>query len=1090
MAIPDEFGEGCRERREARTPETFGGVAQAGGFPDGPSDPVLRAAPFIECPAAVFIEEMETGSIDCEAWDEAGEEHIDYYWEPAGGAPQGYLDAPRLIGEDRLVPSIVAPSSPSYATLESFLSEEATLRYRYRLTALSRVTGLSSQEEVEVFVLLRRPSVYCPLEYEVPAGSEVVLSCEGADPLSFRMDYEEGSSVFWEWEGLWGSSASLLSGADTPSPSFRAPLGGSGETYDYVASMTTTSSGVPRTARRRVNVRVVEAEEMRPVTEEADLAATGSDVSLSANNSAPTITCVDYDVYPTAPDFTIHCSVTNEPAGAAYGWTSRGAPEDISNLGARNALRPTFSLRSYADGDNSIVFEYAVTLSAPGIADVTENVTVTIMGMPDIMDCKQNDYPVYAGDPDFQFDCSYNASLSGRDPFWITESLPGKYRLNVPRHFESAHFKPTFDVPENLSRDQTLDYYRYYVCLTIQNHEPDPKYVGLAPYDITESEYITVKVSATPEIDVECRGNPYSAAEGSGDFDLACEASGTIQGYTISYVWTPLGSTADTGLLSAANVPSPTFATPDNVDADETYEYRLKVSAQGIGSDSTDVTVTVFDLDVVRNLDVACAAPDPVYEGSADIELSCGASGNIPGYPISYAWTPRGSTADTGLLSATNVLSPTFDVPASVDKDETYEYLLTASADNAEDATAEVTVTVLNKGALTFTCAAPAPVYEGSPDVALSCEASGAPEGSSYEYAWEARGAAADADLLSATNVASPTFMTPEEVLQTTRYEYGVTASADNAEAATANVTVTVLDRPEPDAPPAFSADPTGLGVTVSVSSLRFGAQSADTQPSLDPLTGRLSTRASGPYHAGRMTLAPDGDLALDENGEIALSIELVTPVTLRREGEGDAPPLILEPSWSYAESCEQRFSQSIRGLHAQATLSESDCRLLFFGGALDLAGVAPGRYAGSIDVALRTGAGEETRSVEATVTVVAARLSASLLSLSEGASPAATFLVETDGVPFAGEAVAYDGQGRELGRSGTLVYTRSRMRMPLERLPEGETVFLRFTPRGSVRAPEPAVVPWRAPQRERRDIGAALDDGKTPSAAALAERP
>ncbi len=561
---------------------------------------------------------------------------------------------------------------------------------------------------------------------------------------------------------------------------------------------------------------------------------------------------------------------------------------------------------------------------------------------------------------------------------------------------------------------------------------------------------------------------------------------------------------------------------------------------------------------------------------------------------------------------------------------------------------------------VTIECADPDPVYEGSAPVVLSCSASGAPE-DSISYAWEARGATADTQLLSKTDILSPTFYVPDAVDKDETYEYLLTVSAANAKDGKAEVTVTVLDRPEPPAPPAvaFSADPTGLGVTVSVSSLRFGAQSADTQPSLDPLTGRLSTRASGPYHAGRMTLAPDGDLALDENGEIVVSIELVTPVTLRREGGSET--LVLIPRWSYAASCDQQASESISGSVTQATLSESDCRLLLFGGDLDLTNASPGRYSGNIEVVLRTSVGEETRSAEATVTVVAARraiaigpggarfgaarevpavltqeqsltiypdmafmtreepagafelsnpslapleisvsarfgyaeathdgretvvenkdasllgdlseivdihpqfltlapgeaavvrygvreeslaatrkgyaaffeitssprlyarsdrlsatggrtaratlrvpgayapggaaarLSATLLSLSEDASPAATFFIETEGVPFAGETAAYDGQGRELGRAETLVYTRSRMRMPLERLPEGETVFLRFTPRGSVRAPEPVVVPWRAPQRERRGIGAALDDGKTPSAAALAERP
>ena len=108
-----------------------------------------------------------------------------------------------------------------------------------------------------------------------------------------------------------------------------------------------------------------------------------------------------------------------------------------------------------------------------------------------------------------------------------------------------------------------------------------------------------------------------------------------------------------------------------------------------------------------------------------------------------------------------------------------------------------------------------------------------------------------------------------------------------------------------------------------------------------------------------------------------------------------------------------------------------------------------------------------------------ASQLRATLLSLSYGVSMSATFLLETQDRPFAGEVVAYDGQGRELGRRETLVYTRSRVRVPLDRMPEEEVVFLRFAPWGPGRVPEPASVEWDAPGR---DIGAAGEkEGEQP---------
>ena len=102
-----------------------------------------------------------------------------------------------------------------------------------------------------------------------------------------------------------------------------------------------------------------------------------------------------------------------------------------------------------------------------------------------------------------------------------------------------------------------------------------------------------------------------------------------------------------------------------------------------------------------------------------------------------------------------------------------------------------------------------------------------------------------------------------------------------------------------------------------------------------------------------------------------------------------------------------------------------------------------------------------------------ASRLRATLLSVSYVGSLSATFLLETLDRPFVGEVVAYDGDGRELGRREALVYTRSRVRIPLARMPEEGAVFLRFAPRGPGRVPGPAPVRWNAPGR---DIGGAGD--------------
>ncbi len=77
-----------------------------------------------------------------------------------------------------------------------------------------------------MYVSSSRPSVYCPLEIVVEEGETAQLDCDGVDPLSHRMDYDEdGASIEWEWEGLWGTSTAPLDAADRSSPLFTAPPG-------------------------------------------------------------------------------------------------------------------------------------------------------------------------------------------------------------------------------------------------------------------------------------------------------------------------------------------------------------------------------------------------------------------------------------------------------------------------------------------------------------------------------------------------------------------------------------------------------------------------------------------------------------------------------------------------------------------------------------------------------------------------------------------------------------------------------------------------------------------------------------------------
>ena len=548
-----------------------------------------------------------------------------------------------------------------YETLQSFRSGETTFRYRYRLTATSRATGLSSWQEVEVFVSSSRPSVYCPLEVVVEEGATIALDCEGADPLSGRMDYDEdGASILWEWEGLWGTSTEPLAATDLSSALFTAPPGSAGKAYHYIASMTSSASGAPRTARRRVSVTVAGAEEKALIGAVAELGMTtpardgsASDLQLICHNGTyrHLADLYFYGVVETEPDFVLDCEATGGPSGVdpVYAW-SAVSPQSLALLSDPNIRNPTFT-----------------------VIDV------------------------------------------GR--YWQTQ-----YTLRVEASDGTITVTAEFIVIVAVV-DRGRVFYSYVDKITID--------------------------------------------EGAPDFTMDIVAVGDTTGLDRTYSWS--GSEEALNLLSATDILTPEFYVPEDVNGKQSYVYTVDVYTGDADTERFNITVEVRDTYVAAP-SVTCNN-SYVFEGSDDIMLDCSVTDEPSG--ATYSWEARGGTTDTDLLiSGTDGPTPTFAVPDDVEGDETYEYLLTVSVANAEDGTAEVTVTVLNRSALALVCTSSYEVYEGSEDFAFDCTASGAPAGVEYTYMWEAWDGTTDTDLLiSGTDGPTPTFAVPDEVEDDETYE-------------------------------------------------------------------------------------------------------------------------------------------------------------------------------------------------------------------------------------------------------------------------------------------------------------------------------
>ena len=861
-------------------------------------------------------------AFDCEASGAPSGSYYTYVWTASGDTQ----DTSLLSAADISSPTFHVP----YA-----VDEDET--YEYRLT-VSAANAESSSARVTVTVLNKGAlSVACADPGSVYEGSaDVAFDCEASGAPS-------GSYYTYVWTASGDTQdTSLLSAADIASPTFHVPEEVDEDgTYEY---RLTVSAANAKDASAAVTVTVL-------------------------NKGALSVACADPgSVYEGSADVAFDCEASGAPAGSAYEyvWTARGDTPNTDLLSATDMASPTFQVPEEVDEDGT--YEYLLTVSAANAKDASAAVTVTVLNKGALTVVCVDPGSVYEGSEDVTFDCSASGAPGDNPEYAYAWTARGD-TPNTDLLSATDMASPTFHVPEEVDEDET---YEYLLTVSAENAED-------------AAAAVTVTVLNKGALALVCADISPEAYEGSEDIELDCEASGAPAGSAYEYVWTARGDTPNTDLLSAADMASPTFYVPVAVDETTTYEYLLTVSAENAEDAAAAVTVTVLNKGALA---VVCVDPGSVYEGSEDVTFDCSASGAPGDNPeYAYAWTARGSTSDTSLLSSVDISSPTFHVPEEVDEDETYEYLLTVSAANAEDASAAVTVTVLNKGALAVVCVDPGSVYEGSEDVTFDCSASGAPgDNPEYAYAWTARGSTTDTSLLSAVDIVSPVFFVPDEVDEDETYEYLLTVSAANAEDAAAEVAVTVLDRAvappsDPVSPPLASssstresAQPSAPGVTVSTSSLRFGVQSAETEVSLDPMTDGISTHVSGPYHAGRMTLSPGGSEETRENGEMDLSIELASPVVLRREGGIEAASIVLAPQWSLAESCEQLSSQAIGSLYTEVTLSEDACRLLRFGGELDLTDVPSGRYAGSMDVILRSGGSEETHTVAVDVTVIPAQ--------------------------------------------------------------------------------------------------------------------
>ncbi len=769
---------------------------------------------------------------------------------------------------------------------------EADTLFEYSVT-LSAGNRAPVSDRVSVTVLDRGSLIVsCQADpSELQEGKSAVLSCSASGAPGGNPEYS------FEWTAVQPASAcdqlSGRCGGGLPSKTFTAPDNVDADTPFTFAVTVTAPGATPSPA----------------------------EVTITVLNSL-SLACTDPDpVYEDAPDIRLRCS--------GSGW-SEGEDPDILwspsiHLSDVTLFEPTFQVPD-VDGDTR--FDYTVTLSAGNRGQVVDRVSVIVLErLPLALACSAEPAAINEGSPTTStLSCSASGAPGGSpeyqyewmpaEPASACEQLLGGCAANT----ESQ----TFTVPGDVDADTP---YTFAVTARAQGASE-----GTARVSVTVLNSLTLACN-----------DPDPVYEDAEDFQLDCAGGGWSDGETPQYTWSPATH------LSDPATESPFFEVPE-IDANTSIEYSVTLSAGERDPVSSTVGVTLLNLLV---LDLACTADPPmVVEGAtATSALSCSASGAPGTAPLyHYEWTAAAPSSACDQLEGGcdgSASTRTFSAPENVDADTPYTYSIAVSAEGAETASGEVTVTVQNT--LSLVCSDPDPVYEDAPDFQLACTGSGWGDGESPEYVWS------PSTYLSNPGIAQPIFEVPAVDADAT-FEYSVTLSAASREAVSAGITVAVLNRP----PLAGSL----TGLTVSTSSMHLGTQATGQTVTLDPATGQISTDITGSAYAGRMVLTAADTVNLE------IEVRNSAPLVYTGEVAMGAHTISVTPDVSISESCELLSSVTMAGSVTQAQLLDGDCFMLRFGGQVDLAGALAGTYAGSIVVLLREGPVEEMYEVAVQLSV------------------------------------------------------------------------------------------------------------------------
>ncbi len=586
------------------------------------------------------------------------------------------------------------------------------------------------------------------------AGSDATVAEDSSVTLSGAGSFDpDGGTLTMHWSQVPGfGPAVVLADADTSSPSFTAPSVTAGQGSIDLKFQLVVNDGNLDSGPSTVTVHVLNSND-------APTANAGSDQSV--NELDPV---------------TLSGALSSDPDGNAltYSWTQiLGAPT-VALSGASSATpsfqAPELSVGGQTDG-TTLTFELTVTDTAGATGTSTVNVRVSNVNHAPLADAG-TDLSVPEG-ANVTLNGASSADTDGDALSYAWSQVSGP----TVTLSSASTATPSFTAPDIGAGGATLAF-----ALVVGDG-----------YGGSSTDEVIVNVSFVDQPPTADAGATQSVNEG--DTALLAGTASDPDGNAVTVAWTQLSGPAVT--LANANTLSPSFLAPLVTLAGADVELRLTVDDGFGGSNSSDVTVHIGNVNQAptaqapANMTVPEATPVSLIGQGQDTDTEEQAQ-------LTYAWQQTGGPAVTLSGAGANVSFSSPNVTSGGDPAATVTltFTLTVTDPNGAMGTSSVNVVVSNiPHAPTAVAGGNLTVNESS-SVTLNGSASSDPDGDALTYAWTQ--VSGPAVTLSGAGTALPSFSAPLVTSAGATLKFKLTVSDPFGATSSATVTVSVRNVSDP----------------------------------------------------------------------------------------------------------------------------------------------------------------------------------------------------------------------------------------------------------------------------------------------------